>query len=715
MAPAQCPSSPLSTLSSLSSHSRRSPSPPRSHLTDDDIAQHASGEHLDTASDHQQHSTAAGQHESNEASDRGRRGDSAGDDDAKMSEVKGMGTGTGRARSTTVEMSGEGMSGEVVKEREREVMPEVDQEEVRSDIAGFEPPPPPLTPRSQRMLDSFDMRRVAYPRPSPPPPDRVVYQYFAALPYPNSGGHLVGIGGRTATDIRFSSGVGSFSVFIREDELAYVVIIGTRRAIQLALDMVKKIEGGDAAHGRRGSWERMRSQAAGSSWADYDEVNLERVGGWWLLDRFTDAAHDARTRNAPPYARDSSRQQGDAVPYGGQPVPSAWRNDSRASYPSATSRDYRIPPPERPASEARSSVRPDEYPRDEPSRTSARRRSSRSASPPRRSGRSDRSPSRSPPRSSSLSPPPSRIDTPRSSQAPRASRPGRSHRHDPSTTSSESVEHASSLSIPIPVSAIERFVGANAAGHFITQTTGVRLVVEAALDGTTLHLELGPGATSQSLVEARQLVEKVLASNGLGEQSGTRWSSVPRSSREDSRHRSGRECESDGHERGGGRDRRGRSRSREREGSRHEKGRGEGRGKGRRRDGRDETSRKEKGRDSRRRDERSYSPAPRSRQSADTRRAHRPRDDDRSTRPRSRSPTPTTASPRRSSTARTTAQLDHRPYDTVPHSQYATPRHAQHKSSSTSGRPPPREWDLQIERDRAYEAQDSRWGWQRGT
>jgi len=496
--------------------------------------------------------------------------------------------------------------------------------------------PPPLTPRSQRTFDNFNIRCVGCPQRGPPPPDRVVYQYFVQLPYPNSGGHLVGPRGSVAAEIRARSGVGNLLVLLREDSLAYVVLSGSRRAIRRALEVCKQFELSSGVHSYRSAWHRQQIQAAGTAWCEFDEANLTRVEGFALRDKFTDEAFDNgphggawRPDNAHGRTWGQDKAQGDGAAAHERRTVSSAR--AHAPPPSAY-HDRRLAPPERPALDAGSSLPHEHEPQEDRSRAesshrSARRRSSRSASPSRRSERSHRSPSRSHGDRRS-----SQVAEPRWAPAPRPGTSGRSHhRAEPSTaaldavveteplpstlnvpcvplsplllTSHMSLSMADSLALPtrsIPIAAIDRFVGPNAAGHFITQTTGVRFVIEAALEGVTLRLELGAGATSDSLGEARALVDKVLERSGLVAPPSAPREDAPRSSRDESQSRSRRA--SGEYERSGGRDRRGGSRSREGERVRDDERPDERRS--RRGSGRHEESGKEKRRDSRKRDER---------------------------------------------------------------------------------------------------------------
>lgn len=136
MAPAPCPSSPLSSLSSLTPLPRRSPTPSaRSPPRIDILTEHPSDAHRGTASGNQQHTTFKVQSARAEAGAPGQpleRGDRGERDDVKMSEVEVEGTAAGRAASSTVASGGEGTLSEVGKKREREVKMVVDQEEVRS-------------------------------------------------------------------------------------------------------------------------------------------------------------------------------------------------------------------------------------------------------------------------------------------------------------------------------------------------------------------------------------------------------------------------------------------------------------------------------------------------------------------------------------------------------------------------------------------------------
>ncbi|GAA5847372.1 hypothetical protein JCM9279_000261 [Rhodotorula babjevae] len=748
-------SSPLSSLSPLSSRSPRSPSPaarsPPPHT--DDIAEHSPNAPLDSPTSTKQHSPPATYPARAELeAARGqlvesvKAGDEREDEDVNMSQGDVEDMDMALSRSDTGENGGERASSELVKELEDDVKVEVDNVEefspssarrvVATPSPADEPPrPPPLTPRSQRTFDNFKILNVARPSPFPPPPGLVLYQYLVALPFPNSGGHLVGRGGHVAHDLRVRSGLAHFQVLEREDKLAYIVMTGSRRAIRRALDIIKEIENSEVTHSQRGAWHRAQLQNAGSSWCEFDEANLEIVEGYWLLERFSDVAVDANMHLGPGHPGPvPKRQWGGAQMAGGQFAATVGRYDWRAQQQQpqpVPGHDRRVPPPRWPALHGGvdSGAPPahehyDDRSRAKPSRDLARRRSSRSASPSRRPERSGRSPSRSlGDRHSASVPQPE----PRWAHRPRGSTSGRSHhRHEPSTAELDAVKEtkppSSSLAIPISISAIERFIGPNAAGHFITQTTGVELKVDAGLEGATLRLELGAGATSDSLVEARALVDKVLERSGLAAPPlpppGTARSDAPSSSRGEPQQRD--ERESGAYERGGGRERRGRSREgpRRRDEERCDEGRS-GRG-----GGRSEVTGTRREKDSRRRDERSYSPERRRHHSpGSTRRSHHARDDDRTGRARPPSPSPSPRSvsqhyPRRASTTRSPHQPDYSNSYGASHTPYSSSRNDQNGASSTARQPQPavREWDLLAERDRAGRARESgfaRSGWER--
>ncbi|TNY17565.1 hypothetical protein DMC30DRAFT_452525, partial [Rhodotorula diobovata] len=401
-------------------------------------------------------------------------------------------------------------------------------------VAEETPRVPPLTPRSQRTLAKFDLAAFAYRHPSEPPPRRTVYQYFVALPCSSMGGYLIGLGGRTAIDIRTRSGAGDFQVLFRQDGLTYFIVTGCKSAIRHALDLVKELMYTRIDLTR---WERQALTAAGTTWCDYQELALETYEGYWLLEAFAEPeAHDdergCRRRQSVATTAETHKPRLEGAPlWPAERVPPA--------------RPHPVPDQCPDTSHGRSRVdasRAEASPYKLPHRRRTSRSPSRSRSPvPTRASRRPSAPDLVRPHSSRTRTPP--YSSRRVEKAPREL--GEADQPTPRKVDSERDTHRkgslssldtrtvdrveeklTSLSMPIPVTTIPLFLGPNASGHFIAQTTGVRLVVDASLDGATLRLEPGPDATHGSLLEARQLAEKVLE-----KAEGVRSSSSPQTVR----------------------------------------------------------------------------------------------------------------------------------------------------------------------------------------
>ncbi|GAA5847342.1 hypothetical protein JCM9279_000246 [Rhodotorula babjevae] len=559
MAPAGHPSSPLSSLSSLSPRSPRSSSLiARSQLDPDHRDQQPPVGHRDAPSHVQHHLSAAGQHEQARASglvDCADLGHPPSDDDVKMGEVEGAdaarppsaahkddyeryeGQGAG-ASEVEVEVA----TGEV---EVNEVLSQADFEHVKMEERSHEEPSrpavdgpssqayiqqgshdaheapsrpamtwqpfgrfnldytsplrpersrsPPLTPRSDYAVSNFDLGRFAFPRHTPPPLSHAVYRYTLSLPLPLFGPRIIGVRGQTIDQIKRETNVCEVLVLFRQDRFAKVVLVGTRTAIE---DAVKYIDGLIAMHTKLGPAEHRWLQENGMGWCRFDERKLEPLDGYWVHDVFAE----------PDLSRRRDERSHHTQAYG----PAEGVNHGRARQPS--------PPP--------------------------RRRSSRSLSPVRDSCRSPvggdtphltwRSPTSPSLESPAEVKPLKLVDRISSRFIDDDAFSSEASQRSLSAASSQVLvdmaeEPTSSLTIPIPIAAIERFVGPNAAGHFITQTTGVELKVEAGLAGAALRLEPGAKASSGSLLEARQLVDKVLVSSGLALPAPSQGSSKERS------------------------------------------------------------------------------------------------------------------------------------------------------------------------------------------
>ncbi|GAA5901014.1 hypothetical protein JCM8208_007591 [Rhodotorula glutinis] len=534
MAPPDHLSSPLSSLSPVSPRSPSSIS--RTHLGDDNFAQHPADELGDTLEDQQQRGTAAGQHEWVGASEVGGRveGDgSAGSDDFVMGEFGLPGLTT--ARDRTGEGSREGHGGgaleqEVEDKVDEEVSPtsikQVKQEEhspeasrtafrtpsprahveqvqhdtvetssrsnvtwqpsgrikpgIYSSPRTSRPREPPLTPRSNRVVLSFDLSHYAERRTTPPPPSHAAYRYTFPLPLPSFGPRIIGVHGTVCHEFKRESNVCELHSLFRRDGSAYIIVTGTRAAIKHILILIEAMF---ARHSKFSSHEHRYLQQHGLGWCRFNERNLEPLVGYWVHDVFAERGAAQRPVQAPSTAHHLVADQG----WPGRASSSRHRRSSRSLSPdraSCRSPVDSVAQPVRPRRSLTPTAPSLEPPAEVKSAKVVDRRSSRYGD----SG---------------------------------AASPGTSYRSPSSFPSGSALadnveEPASSLSIPIPIAAIERFIGPNAAGHFITQTTGVRIKVEAGLDGATLRLDLETGtSTRDSLSEARALVDKVLVSGGF--------------------------------------------------------------------------------------------------------------------------------------------------------------------------------------------------------
>ncbi|TNY22038.1 hypothetical protein DMC30DRAFT_172972 [Rhodotorula diobovata] len=361
------------------------------------------------------------------------------------------------------------------------------------------------------------MRRFTYANPSPPPPTYAPYSYSFVLPCRSLGPRIMGLSRQILQGIKRDTGACEVQVLFREDGLCYVVATGSVGAIVRTLAAVRDLL---FTHTKLTLAERDALAAAGTAWCEFNEHNLEAVDGYWLRDAYADRGGDGnRARVQRAHVETSEWRRGEVD----------WRRDDARSQPWPQERHpstrYRTNYVER--ARARDDRRHNDSPRAGPSQPGPLRPSSRSRSPGRDSRHSSvpERPGRRPVDSPAPSYESRRVESRPSKHANKVSphdfeRQSARERTPTGQASNSELDvraeedEEERLEIPIPLTAIPLFLGPNASGHFIAQTTAVRLSVKADLEGATLWLERDSGkGGGDSLLEARLLVEKVLASH----------------------------------------------------------------------------------------------------------------------------------------------------------------------------------------------------------
>ncbi|GAA6048680.1 hypothetical protein JCM3770_002017 [Rhodotorula araucariae] len=344
-------------------------------------------------------------------------------------------------------------------------------------------PEPPLTPRSHATASRFNPFRFAYAHSATPPPEAEVWQYTLRLPFHGMGGRLIGPHGQVALDIRARARACEVHVLFREDGVAHCVITGSRASIARSLALIQQVAYGEDPTRIWSQDQRLALAQTDPRWCELNGACMERFPGFWLKEEYIDSAAPGAGSRSKNYDHDLGRY------------------DQRWASVYDDTQRFRHEEPHR-----------EEPAKDRPSQVVREGRLSRSPAPPDHSRYQSTSAAlevHSEPRYSvSQSEKHKRQRSPSQS---RAGSPRRGPLPTPNTRVKEEV-HRSVYSIPIPVSAISLFVGANASGHFIKQTTGVNIQFTGDLDRAALVLEPQPGADRRVVDKARALVDDVLAS-----------------------------------------------------------------------------------------------------------------------------------------------------------------------------------------------------------